>query len=194
MYILSEQSFLFCIIWPSQPMSYLQLHNQWETTYLSKNNLNFLRMYFILKTLKGYTLSLLTLVAFTGLISSLASLTLLFIESDKFTLDELLLAPSQLPMGQGLQQLRADIIHVCVLLCLEAYNLQMLWSSNLWHFVLVFNKIRCKLHDVNLFRILQHVTKNWRYLWIMQVEIVSLSNMWATLQWTSSMTSTLCSL
>ena len=88
-------------------------------------------MYFILKTLKGYTLSLLTLVAFTGLISSLASLTLLFIESDKFTLDELLLAPSQLPMGQGLQQLRADIIHVRVLLCLEAYNLQMLWSSNL---------------------------------------------------------------
>ena len=74
--------------------------------------LSVFRMYFILKTLKGYTLSLLTLVAFTGLISSLASLTLLFIESDKFALDELLLAPSQLPMGQGLQQLRADIIHV----------------------------------------------------------------------------------
>ena len=69
-------------------------------------------MYFILKTLKGYTLSLLTVLAFTGLISSLASLTLLFIQSDSFALDELLLAPSQLPMGQGLQPLRTDIIHV----------------------------------------------------------------------------------
>lgn len=71
-------------------------------------------MYYILKTLKSYTLSLLTLFAVTGLISAFASLTLLFVDSDGFALEELLLAPSQLPMGQGLQQLRADIVHVSV--------------------------------------------------------------------------------
>jgi len=67
-------------------------------------------MYFILKTLKGYILSFLTLVACIGLLSSVAALALIFLDTGSFTLDELLLAPSQLPMGQGLQQIRTDII------------------------------------------------------------------------------------
>ena len=69
-------------------------------------------MYFVFKTLKSYVITLLILAISTCLLSSVASLILLFLHNDTFTLKDLLLAPSQLPMGQGLQKIRADIIYV----------------------------------------------------------------------------------